>query len=165
MTRSDKMLPNELSGRHVLFGLIGFFAVIFAVNGVFLYKALSTYTGVVSNEPYRAGLHYNERIAAEEQQTKLGWKVELADVDRSGTVRVVVETASGEPVRGLEGVAHLGRPSTAEMDRTLKLREASPGVYAAQADRLDAGAWLLDAKLERGASDIYRLRRRLWLKP
>ncbi len=54
--------------------LIAFFGVIFAVNGYFLYSALSTHTGVVAIEPYRKGLAYNERIAADERQKALGWQ-------------------------------------------------------------------------------------------
>jgi len=70
-----------LRGRHVLFAFLGFFGVIFAVNGVFLYAALSTHTGVVANEPYRKGLNYNQRIAAFQAQEQLGW---AEDDARSG---------------------------------------------------------------------------------
>ena len=41
-----------LTGRHVLYTFIAFFGIIFAVNGVFLYSALKTNTGVVAIEPY-----------------------------------------------------------------------------------------------------------------
>ena len=49
----------RLDGRHVLMMLFAFFGVIFAVNGYFLFSALSTHTGVVAVEPYRKGLAYN----------------------------------------------------------------------------------------------------------
>ena len=66
-----------ITGRMVLFGLIAFFGVVFAVNGTMLALALKTNTGMVANEPYRKGLKYNERIAAEERQQALGWKSEI----------------------------------------------------------------------------------------
>ena len=58
------MAEGVITGRHVLIGMLVFFGVILGVNGMFLYSALSTYTGVVSDEPYRKGLNYNERIEA-----------------------------------------------------------------------------------------------------
>ena len=57
-----------LRGRHVLWVFLGFFATVFVVNGAMIYSAVSTYSGLVANEPYRKGLHYNERIAAAERQ-------------------------------------------------------------------------------------------------
>jgi len=56
-----------LRGRHVLAGFLGFFAIVFVVNGAMMYAAVSTYSGLVANEPYRKGLHYNERLAAAER--------------------------------------------------------------------------------------------------
>ena len=62
-----------LRGRHVLWAFLGFFATVFVVNGAMIYSAVSTHSGLVANEPYRKGLHYNERIAADERQARLGW--------------------------------------------------------------------------------------------
>ena len=62
-----------LQGRQVLACSLAFFAAVFIVNGAMIYSALSTHTGLVANEPYRKGLHYNERIAADERQAHLGW--------------------------------------------------------------------------------------------
>ena len=54
---------NEIRGRHVLIGFIVFFGLIFLVNGVFLYYALTTFGGGETSNPYRKGLHYNETLA------------------------------------------------------------------------------------------------------
>ena len=75
---SPTVLPTRrrqqgLRGRHVLVVFLGFFAAVFLVNGAMIYSAVSTHTGLVANEPYRKGLHYNERIAADERQARLGW--------------------------------------------------------------------------------------------
>ena len=68
---------HELKGAHVLATLLTFFGVVFAVNGVLVFEALKTHSGVVAQEPYRKGLAYNERIAADELQSALGWKADL----------------------------------------------------------------------------------------
>ena len=163
---AEAMFPKGLSGRHVLIGLVAFFAVVLAVNGVFLYMALSTYTGVVSTEPYRKGLHYNDRIAAEEAQKRLGWRVDVADIDPSGAIRVNVTDATGAALRGLVVAARIGRPSTSSYDSKATLVESAPGVYTGSVPRLDTGSWQLDVEMKAALSDDnYRLRRRLWLKP
>lgn len=156
-----------LTGRHVLFGMLGFFGMIFAVNGVFLYSALKTNTGIVANEPYRKGLAYNERIAADERQKALGWQDE-ASLTSDGRVMVVVRGADGMPVSGLKIDAALGRPSTTAGERKLKLAELSPGTYGVASTAIEPGTWLfaLEARRTDNAEEpIYRARRRLWLKP
>ena len=155
-----------LQGRHVLWLCLAFFAVIFAVNGAMIYSALSTNTGLVANEPYRKGLHYNERIAADERQARLGW-TEALDVGRDGHVRIAIVDPSGRAVRNLVLGATLGRPSTERLDRKLAMSETAPGRYEAQAGVLPGGTWLisLEARTSASADPIYRLRRRLWLAP
>lgn len=165
-TRADSGF--ELNGRHVLAAFLGFFAVIFAVNGVFLYSALSTHTGVVAQEPYRKGLEYNQRIAADERQSQLGWK-ETTAVARDGRLVVEIADGQGKPVAGLKIVGTLGRPSTERFDHKLAFTEPAPGRYEASAGALEAGGYLLYAEAfdspRADAQPIYRTRQRLWLKP
>ena len=66
---------------------LAFFAAVFVVNGAMIYSAVSTYTGLVANEPYRKGLHYNERIAADERQARLGWTDDAAGRPRRPRAR------------------------------------------------------------------------------
>ena len=61
---------ERLSGRHILGILAGFFGIVFAVNGFFIYRALSTHSGEVASEPYAQGLAYNDRIAAAVRQQR-----------------------------------------------------------------------------------------------
>lgn len=164
---TDGKTVGGLQGRHVLYGFIAFFGVIFLVNGVFLYSALSTNTGVVANEPYRKGLAYNERIAAEEQQKTLGWQDDVS-ITREGGVGMVVRNTDGSPVSGLIVEATLSRPATSTGERKLRLAELSPGSYGAASNAIEPGNWLLvvEARREANAAEpIYRSRRRLWLKP
>lgn len=156
-----------LQGRHVLAGMVLFFGVVFAVNGVFLYSALSTHTGVVAIEPYRKGLEYNDRIAAAERQQQLGWVDELTAA-RDGRLQLLMTDAGGRGVAGLAISGVIGRPSTAAQDRMVHFRETAPGRYEADAGVLEEGAWI--ASLEAASTDLpgqpsYRSRKRLWLKP
>jgi nitrogen fixation protein FixH len=156
-----------LSGRHVLALFLTFFATVFAANGAMIYSALTTHTGLVANEPYRKGLHYNERIAADARQSRLGW-VEALDARLDGRVGLSLAEADGRPVRGLRIEGVLGRPSTNRHDRRLALAETAPGRYEAQAAALAEGNWVITLEASAGMDQpepIYRIRRRLWLKP
>ena len=132
-----------------------------------IYSALSTHTGLVAIEPYRKGLHYNERIAADERQARLGWTDKI-DVHRDGRVAIVLADGDGRPVSGLEIEAVLGRPATNRHDVKLTLAEAAPGRYEAHTAPLAEGSLAGRARSAqrcRREEPIYRSRRRLWLKP
>ncbi len=93
--------------------------------------ALSTHTGLVANEPYRKGLHYNERIAADARQAQLGW-VETLEVTPGRARQPGAGRAGRPPVRSLKIEGVLGRPSTNRHDIRLALAEQAPGRYEAQ---------------------------------
>lgn len=158
--------PRRLTGRTVLLILLAFFGVVGAVNFYFVSVALKTHTGVVSNEPYRKGLAYNDRIAADEQQHALGWTAEAA-MTPAGLVSIVMADKDGKPVSGLTVTAVVGRPATAAEDRALTLKEASPGRYETSSTAFAAGSYVVDARAMSADAKVplFRLRKRLWLNP
>jgi nitrogen fixation protein FixH len=156
-----------LQGYHVLYAFLTFLGVIFAVNGVMLYYALATHSGLVAQEPYRKGLAYNERISADERQAGLQWTADVV-VSPHGTIAITLADASGKPVSGRFADATLGRAASSRHDQRLALYEEAPGRYVAVGGAIEPGAWVVDATV-RGVDDtsapVYRIRRRLWLKP
>lgn len=164
---------RQITGKHVLAAMVGFFGVVFAVNGVLLRQALSTHSGVVAVEPYRKGLDYNRRIAADERQELLGWR---ADVVLEADGRLVLDIAGpdGRPITDLVVSATVGRPSTSRHDVHMRLREQRPGRWVAEAGTLASGSWLVTLEATSSAAagmpadpsePLFRMRRRLWLKP
>lgn len=162
----------EIKGWHVLAALILFFGSIFAVNGIFLYEALSTHTGVISTQPYRKGLDYNSRIAFEKEMEARGWTEEVViDENRDGLTLSLADK-HGRPVSGLRIAGFVGRPSTEQQDIALTLAETAPGSghYRAAVHPLEIGAWMIDLEATEMTSEgtekpVYRLRKRLWVKP
>lgn len=162
-----KPASGRLTGRHVLVIFVGFFAIIFAVNGYFLYSALSTHTGIVANEPYRKGLAYNARIAAGERQSELKW-TDTVELVSDGTVSVTIAGPDNRKLDGLVVTGVLSRPSTSGFDHALKFTEVEPGRYSAKAGKIDSGTWLANVEVRMTAADkdpAFRARRRLWLMP
>ena len=135
---------SELRGTHMLAVFVVFFGVIFAVNGYFLYVAISTHAGLAAVEPYRKGLAYNDRIAADDAQTLLRWSAELK-LDRAGMLVLSLHDDAGAPIANRRVAATIGRPSTVRFDQALALKEIGPGVYAAQATDVGAGTWVATA--------------------
>ncbi|HAJ89992.1 MAG TPA: hypothetical protein DCM27_03100 [Rhodospirillaceae bacterium] len=62
--------PPPQDGKRVLLALVSFFVVFASVDAFFVYKAISTLPGVVSENAYEIGLNYN-KIIAEAKKRKL----------------------------------------------------------------------------------------------
>jgi nitrogen fixation protein FixH len=59
---------SKTTGRQVLIWLLGFFGVCMAVNGFFVYIAVTTNWGVVDENAYQTGLHYNALLEEARKQ-------------------------------------------------------------------------------------------------
>jgi nitrogen fixation protein FixH len=158
---------GTLNGRHVLLTFIGFFLIVFAVNGIMVYKAESTFAGLDTDDPYRKGLDYNERIAVAAAQSRLGWRDQTDYVPATRHLRVTLTDKAGGAVSGLAVTAELERPATSRFDQKLPLTQTGPGIYEADVSGLDAGTWTVDVRARNGEDDaaLYEARRRLWIKP
>jgi nitrogen fixation protein FixH len=151
----------------VLAAVLSFFAAVLAANAAMIYAALSTYSGVTAAEPYRKGLHYNERVLASERQAQLNWKDALK-IDPDGQVTVAITGTDGRPIRNLSVDLSIGRPTTNRQDLNLRLVAQDAGGYGARIGPLPPGAWIagVEARATGGDSEpIFRSRRRLWMAP
>ncbi|MEQ1710505.1 MAG: FixH family protein [Hyphomicrobium sp.] len=158
----------RFTGRMALGLFVGFFAIVFAVNGVMLTMALKTHSGVVANEPYRKGLKYNDRIAADAMQAELGWASDIAVSPDARRLVVRLNDKAGAAVDGMKVLAEIGRPSSNHQDLRFELAPTAPGRYEVALPELETGAYIatLDVATARGgeADVVYRARRRLWIK-
>ena len=147
---------------------IGFFGVIFAVNGVFLYMALSTHTSASSRRSRTARACTTTTASPPPSaRRRCGGRPTRGSQPESGALTLALTDASGLPVPGLEISGAIGRPSTVQHDTALF--ETAPGRYAADVGLREPGDWLLTLEAARetsaGCDIVYRLRRRVWLKP
>jgi nitrogen fixation protein FixH len=166
--QKNQLAPRVITGKHVLFTLLAFFALILATNTYLVTKAISTFGGIETTDAYRKGLTYNKRIAAAEKQSALGWTTAL-DVDRSGSIIFKPLSSEGKPVTALTVTGTLGRPATNQFDIPLTLSEETAGTYRANAGELENGAYIISLKAEwqsaNGSPETYETRRRVWLSP
>jgi nitrogen fixation protein FixH len=131
MTKRDRLIP---------WYIVAFFVVVAILDGIFVYLATSTHTGVVTERAYDKGIAYNETVAAAEAQQALGWQGEITlAADRTLTFSLV--DADGQPLSGATVKAEFMRPTQAGMDFTVELTEDAAGLYGAAVDFPVEGLW------------------------
>lgn len=148
----------KIRGWHVFIAMVAFFAVIFAVNIVFISVALGTFRGEEVERSYVQGLAYNEVLAERRAQAELGW---TAAVNLDGdTLILEVTDSEGAPVGRLPLQAALRHPADGDLDRTLDFAQREPGVYVADVSGLPEGRWRFEA--EARGDTPFAMERELW---
>lgn len=150
--------PSEIRGWHVLLALGLFFGIVFAVDGLFMFKAIATFPGQTVDNPYEAGIEYNRTLAQKEAEAELGWKAEVSH--GADSIGMAVTDRHGLPMRGLTVTGKLERPATEQGRRTIQLKEVRPGVYRYAASGL-SGAWDFSATVRDRAGHVFEAQRRL----
>jgi len=145
---------REFTGRHMLFFVLGFFAVIIAVNLTLAAFALTSWTGLVVPNSYVASQHFNERLAEARREAALGWTAELTVA--GGKLVLRLSDKAGRPISGLRVTARIGHPSRDRDDKTVVFEPARNGQYRAPTG-LAPGIWSADVVASDGARR--RLRR------
>ncbi|MEQ9328005.1 MAG: FixH family protein [Rhodospirillales bacterium] len=155
-----------ITGRTVLIGMIAFFGVIFAVNGVFLYFALGTFPGLTSNRAYLDGLEYNRTLADGERQASLGWKAEtgIAVLSDGDELKVRILDADGRLVPYLSVTVEIVRPATSDGAQKLDLVASADG-HVAAIGRLEPGRWLVRILAARDGEQVYRVDDEVYVRP
>lgn len=147
-------LDRPITGRTVLYAMLGFFAVIFAVNGAFVYFALSSFPGLSTDHAYEKGVKYNQTLADAATQGASGWKSQVAVANRN-YISVTISDPDGVGVEGLDVSAQLIRPARTGVDQQLVLIEDKPGHYMGTVSQLLAGQWRLEVNAMQNGKRIY----------
>jgi len=134
---------KELKGRHVLFWLLGFFGLMFAVNGIFLFHAITSFPGEDVKKSYLQGLSYNETLAKRAEQATLGWHMAMG-VDGDRLVVQIIDQ-NGTPLSGRSVTAEVRRRATTGEDRKFNLIPRSSGTYEVNVSGLQMGQWEIKA--------------------
>lgn len=115
------------SDRFIPWYFVAFFVVLAAMDGVFVYLATSSHTGVVTDQAYERGLAYNETIAAAEKSADLNWQADIKLVSTDLVLRLA--DADGAPIDGADVNAMIMRPTQEGYDIELKLSQTASGTY------------------------------------
>jgi nitrogen fixation protein FixH len=157
---------RELTGKHVLLCLLGFFGVVFAVNAVMVKAATSTFGGVETSSSYKAGLLFEQEVARAEKQDELHWQVDgkiARDKAGEAVFDVFARDAQGAPLVGITAQARLAHPADERRDHMIVLDRTGAGLFHGEA-QAQAGQWELIVDLYRGDMRVFRSRSRVTLK-
>lgn len=130
------------------------FLLVVAVNGVLIWFAATSWTGLVTDRAYDRGLDYNRNLEAAAAMAALGWRAKLVAATRAdGRHEFVLEArdGEGEPLNGLFVEGKLERPVHEGADRELVFAPVGRGLYRAVLDALPPGQWHAHLRLTRGA--------------
>ncbi|MEP2827495.1 FixH family protein [Parvibaculum sp.] len=139
---------GKVTGWHVLSGFVLFFAIVFGVNGLMVYRALSTFDGVEVEGAYQKGRTYNHLLERMDAQRQLGWSsgiktTALPGEGRRTALRVTFTGTQGEPVNGLAVRGTFWRPVVSGEDKSMMLVQTAPGIYEAEFPLAHSGNWLV----------------------
>ncbi len=135
--------PRGFTGRHMAGAIIGFFAVVIAVNLTMAVLATQSFGGKVVDNSYVASQRFNGWLAEARAQEDAGWQAGFA----ADAGHVVITSRPGSR---MEAVA--SHPLGRAPERTLGFVEVQPGRYRSL-DRLPAGRWQLRATIRGAAGD------------
>lgn len=130
--------------------IVAGFALVILVNGIMVYFAMSSFTGLQTEGHYQRGLDYNDVLAAEAAEEKLGWSVAV-DFAETGKdrVRLSVRAAdkAGNPLNDAGVRVRLVRPVQAGHDMDVTLAAEGDGLYAADVELPMRGQWDILAQI------------------
>lgn len=170
MSYTDNMTNENdagfrITGWHILGALVAFFGVIITVNVIFLYYAVTTFSGIETEDAYRKGVAYNARLEEARQLDRLGWQGRIT-ATKEGRIEFTLLKDDGAPVRGVDVEGRIGRPSTDRFDADLVFTDIGSGRYVADKAGLAPGNWIVSLEasdpLDKTAPR-FRIKERLWL--
>ncbi len=160
-------MEKKLEGKHVLMILLAFFGVMFAVNGVFVYVALTSFSGVSEKDAYVKGLNYNRAIEENLEQRARNWLV-LLDTENLGQNSSILTLSAkdrdGKDLFFDEVKMILKRPAQENLDfEVIPTKEGEK--FVAKVDFPLPGQWdVVVTANGAGYDKPYRLEKRLWVK-
>jgi nitrogen fixation protein FixH len=131
-------------GRWIPWAFVGGFGIVLLANGIMITVALTTFTGLSSENYYRRGIEYNKEIARKASARALGWSVATA-IKQTGGKTVVLTMAlkdkSGQPISGASVAVNLVRPVAKGSDQHRAMTPIGNGRYRLAVDLPLYGQW------------------------
>lgn len=151
-------MPATLNGYHIFGAIAAFFGVVFAVNGVMVFLALDSWSGLSTDDPYQRGLRYNTTLEAMAQRDALGWQENFtftaadasgAQGESRGRIALEMRDRDGNLLEGLIVAGQIWRPTNEGFDRPLKLEAVGAGRYVTNVVFPLKGNWLVRLSVQR----------------
>lgn len=151
-----KLLQHD---RWIPLGFIGLFLLLFALEANFIAIAYRSFTGLVTDEPYATGLHYNEIIAAREAEQRLGWQIESAAAPVAALENRLAVTLRDRDGRPLSANLKVTAERMTRFPQVIpiEMTEVAPGQWQGLARLPLAGRWSLRLIVTAGSDKVHRI--------
>jgi nitrogen fixation protein FixH len=124
------------------------FVVVIAVNGVMMWLAITSFSGLYSDHARDHGITYNRVIAEQKAQDALGWKVATSWQAESQRLGVSLTDADGGPLAATRVSVEFVRPADKRAPIDVDLTNLGAGRFGARIDLPMRGSWDLDIAVE-----------------
>lgn len=131
---------------------VAFFMVVFAVNGVLVYVASSSWTGLETKNHYLKGLSYNENLQGAKAMAELGWKSDLKLTEAGDGVLLSLSMQDKNDQSLDEAIVKMTaiRPTHHGYDQEILMIETQPGEYQGHVKLPLQGQWAFRMIVTRG---------------
>ena len=141
---------------------VGFFFITVAVNGIMVFLALDSWTGLETQHYWERGTAYNAAIEGARDQRKRGWQVgidfQAADL-KSARLTVDIKDHFGNILDGARVTAEVVRPTSEGHDFMVELSYAGQGRYAADFAFPLPGQWDIRVVADHSQGDYQEVKR------
>ncbi len=164
--RTPPRRTGRQPGWYIPWIFVAGFAVVIAVNGVMLHFALSSWTGVQTEQHFLKGLKYNQDLAGARAQAERGWKVTTdftATEAQKGILALTLHDKHGNLLKDAEVKVAFIRPTSEGHDVRLDLPYLGEGRFAAPVALPLPGQWDLRVEIHHATGD-YQDEQRLFVK-
>jgi nitrogen fixation protein FixH len=141
---------------------VGFFLITVAVNGVMVFYALNSWTGLETQHYWERGTAYNTAIAGARDQRKRGWQVGIdfqATDLKSAHLAVDLKDHSGNVLADARVTAEIVRPTSEGHDFTVELSHQGQGRYTADFALPLPGQWDIRVIADHPQGDYQEVKR------
>ncbi|MGN7438960.1 MAG: FixH family protein [Alcanivorax sp.] len=130
-------VPPKPFGKQVFAIFALFFLAIIIVNSIFIYIAVESHTGIITQNPYEKGLKYNETLSKAKSQRHMHDSISYDD----GILRWELVDTNGDSINTASVTVKLIRPVQDGYDFETTLNHITNGVYEADLDLPLTGQW------------------------
>lgn len=138
MNDDDVLRVKDPRDKWIPIYFVMFFAVIVCLDSIFVYIAISTQTGVVTENAYKKGLNYNELLDKAKAQPDIKQTVTY----NNGVLRWQLADKHGQPLTNVIVNAKIIRTVHDGLDFEITLNHIGDGVYEGALKLPMDGRWL-----------------------
>ncbi|MBS0525729.1 MAG: FixH family protein [Proteobacteria bacterium] len=158
------MSPNRSSSfSFVPWLFVAGFAIVIAVNGIMMWLAIGSFSGLYSDHARERGVRYNQVMAEQRSRDALGWSVVPSWQADSGVLGLKVSDSAGKPLPGAVASIELIRPAERRAPLDVVLSDLGNGRFAGHVVLPERGNWDADIVIEAGGRR-FALTKRLFLQ-